>query len=245
MLLLLLILLALPLPSRAFIVIKGGTEATPHSRPYMASITASENNHSWKACGGFLVREDYVLTAAHCYERNMTVTLGAHNIQKKENMQQVISVLQAFPHPEFSRDLKLNDIMLLKLKHKAQLNTAVKTIALPQSQDWVRPEQVCSVAGWGLTESGSSSAILKEVDLEVQNKQECKQIFSHYDDTTQLCVGNPLYTKDAGMGDSGGPLVCNSVAQGIVSYGYKNKPPKVFTRISSFVLWIHRIMNTS
>ncbi|XP_023395900.1 mast cell protease 8-like [Loxodonta africana] len=278
MMLPLLILLALLLPSRAFILIKGGKEAAPHSRPYMASITVTEDNHSWIACGGFLVQEDYVLTAAHCYKRNMTnifVTLGAHNIQKKENTQQVIPVLQAFPHPEFSSDLKLNDIMLLKLKRKAQLNTAVQTIALPRSQDWVRAEQKCSVAGWGLMNNGWLSDTLKEVDLEVQNKQECRRIFPHYDDTTELCVGNPLGIKDMGMvrrqssflscfrnkviliphgqaftgheamGDSGGPLVCNNVAHGIVSHGYDNKPPKVFTRISSFVLWIHQIMKRS
>ncbi|XP_049753476.1 mast cell protease 8-like [Elephas maximus indicus] len=248
MMLPLLILSALLLPSRAFILIKGGKEAAPHSRPYMASITVTEDNHSWIACGGFLVQEDYVLTAAHCYKRNMTnifVTLGAHNIQKKENTQQVIPVLQAFPHPEFSSDLKLNDIMLLKLKRKAQLNTAVQTIALPRSQDWVRAEQKCSVAGWGLMNNGWLSDTLKEVDLEVQNKQECRRIFPHYDDTTELCVGNPLGIKDMGMGDSGGPLVCNNVAHGIVSHGYDNKPPKVFTRISSFVLWIHQIMKRS
>ncbi len=40
----------------------GGKEAKPHSRPYMASILRDKQH----TCGGMLIREDYVLTAAHC-----------------------------------------------------------------------------------------------------------------------------------------------------------------------------------
>jgi len=42
--------------------IVGGRVAKPHSRPYMASLQESRNHR----CGGILIREDYVLTAAHC-----------------------------------------------------------------------------------------------------------------------------------------------------------------------------------
>ncbi|XP_007947449.2 granzyme-like protein 2 [Orycteropus afer afer] len=209
----------------------------------MAAIRSSDNQIIWKHCGGFLVREDFVLTAAHCYGRNMIVTLGAHNIKTNEPTQQVIPVLQAIPHPEYNDDTYVNDIMLLKLNHTAQLNTAVQIIALPQSQDFIRPDKVCSVAGWGVTDNGWVSATLREVDLEVQNKEQCEQTFYYFHDSIQLCVGNPLYPKEAGKGDSGGPLVCDNVAQGIVSLGVYTSSIGVYTRISSFVPWIHRIMN--
>lgn len=94
------------------------------------------------------MQKDIVMTAAHCYSRKIIVTLGAHNIKKKNNTQ-TIPVIDTIPHEGYNNESMINDIMLLKLKHKAQINNAVKTIALPKSNDWVKPGQECTVAGWG------------------------------------------------------------------------------------------------
>ncbi|XP_058396791.1 mast cell protease 8-like [Diceros bicornis minor] len=242
--LLLLFLLANLLPSRAEGgEIRWGKEARPHSRPYMAFLRFYNDKEVKVRCGGFLVRDNFVLTAAHCNGRKMSVILGAHNIGKMESSQQIIPVLKAFPHKDYNSNSKFNDIMLLKLQKKAQLNRAVKTIALPRRQDWVRPGQVCSVAGWGKLASGKMPNRLREVDLEVQDGQKCENLFKNYNNSIQLCVGNPKDKKATGSGDSGGPFVCNNVAQGIVSIAKTNgKPPRVFTRISSFLPWIKSTM---
>ncbi|XP_037359059.1 mast cell protease 8-like [Talpa occidentalis] len=229
-----------------------GKEAKPHSRPYMALVRFySDQDGHLKRCGGSLVQDNFVLTAAHCKGRNMTVTLGAHNIKKRENSQQVIPVLRAFPHQDYDAKKHINDIMLLKVlsseKKKAQLTKTVKTIALPHPRDVVKPGRVCSVAGWGKTTGGKLSNTLQEVDLQVQREQKCKDLFKNYKNSIELCVGNPKSKKASGGGDSGGPFVCKGVAQGIVSYAYKHPEvlPRVFTRISSFVPWIHRTMKLS
>ncbi|XP_046509827.1 mast cell protease 8-like [Equus quagga] len=238
--LLLLFFLANLLPSRP----EGGKiiwgrEARPHSRPYMASVLSYKGKEVCIRCGGFLVRDNFVLTAAHCNERKISVILGAHNIRQVEKSQQVIPVLKAFPHKGYNDYSKVNDIMLLKLQNKAQLNWAVKTIALPHSRDWVKPGMVCSVAGWGQLANGEKANTLQEVDLEVQNEQKCKDLFKNYHNSIQLCVGNPKYKKATSSGDSRGPFVCNNVAQGIVSYAHPSgEPPRVFTWISSFLPWI-------
>ncbi|XP_058393375.1 granzyme B-like isoform X3 [Diceros bicornis minor] len=110
----LLLLLAFLLSARAEAgEIIGGHEAKPHSRPYMALVQFLVND-GWKTCGGALVREDFVLTAAHCWGSAISVTLGAHNIQEQEKTQQVIPVRRAIPHPDYNPNNISNDIMLLE-----------------------------------------------------------------------------------------------------------------------------------
>ncbi|XP_024624961.1 granzyme B-like isoform X3 [Neophocaena asiaeorientalis asiaeorientalis] len=112
--LLYLLLLAFSLSPRAKAgKIIGGHEAKPHSRPYMAFLQIWDQDDQ-KRCGGFLIREDFVLTAAHCWGSSVNVTLGAHNIKDRERTQQVIRVRRAIPHPGYNEKNYSNDIMLLK-----------------------------------------------------------------------------------------------------------------------------------
>ncbi|XP_006903123.1 PREDICTED: granzyme H-like [Elephantulus edwardii] len=89
----------------------GGHEAQPHSRPYMALVVFLRDGNV-KICGGFLVEEDIVLTAAHCWASPMNVILGVHDIYLQENTQQNIRVKKAIPHP--NNVCFRNDIMILQ-----------------------------------------------------------------------------------------------------------------------------------
>ncbi|XP_065270411.1 mast cell protease 1A-like [Emys orbicularis] len=91
----------------------GGQEAQPHSRPYMAYLNIRHEAKSFH-CGGFLVSENFVLTAAHCNGDKITVSLGAHNIKQREQSQQKISVCRQIPHPKYNKTTYNNDIMLLQ-----------------------------------------------------------------------------------------------------------------------------------
>uniref|UniRef100_H0Y2J0 Peptidase S1 domain-containing protein n=1 Tax=Otolemur garnettii TaxID=30611 RepID=H0Y2J0_OTOGA len=222
----------------------GGHEAKPHSRPYMAYLQYWYQRTP-KYCGGFLIRKDFVLTAAHCNGSSMNVTLGAHNIKEQEKTQQFIHVRKAIPHPDYDSEVYTNDIMLLQLDRKAKRTAAVQPIRLPRVTSRVTPGMVCSVAGWGrIATLGPSSDTLQEVTLTVQEDEKCESHYpKNYNGSIQICVGDPKLKKCSFQGDSGGPLVCDNVAQGIVSYGRKNgSPPRVFTKVTSFLPWIHKTM---
>ncbi|XP_004477540.2 mast cell protease 1A-like [Dasypus novemcinctus] len=223
----------------------GGHEAKPHSYPYMAFLQIKTSEKT-KICGGFLVHEDFVLSAAHCWGSKINVTLGAHNVNKKERTQQHIPVRRAIRHPAYDNSTTANDIMLLQLMRNANLTAEVSTLQLPRRTMLVMPGRVCRVASWGRIQVNKSTDRLHEVELEVQWDKECISLYKdHYNSATQLCVGDPREMKSSFKGDSGGPLVCNNVAQGIVSFGKKNgRSPRVYTKISSFLSWIKETMRS-
>ncbi|XP_044841346.1 mast cell protease 1A-like [Mauremys mutica] len=219
----------------------GGWEAKPHSRPYMAYLEIQRGDKS-SFCGGFLVSKNFVLTAAHCNGDKITVSLGDHNRKRVDNKLQKITVSGKISHENYNKTTYNNDIMLLQLAERAKLNTWVKTIDLPLTRKRVKPGMKCSVAGWGRTvarNNSTTSTTLQEVDVEVLKDDEC--MYSHYNASTMMCVGDPEKGKDSAKGDSGGPLVCGKMAQGIVSWG-PYRPPGVYTRLSTFISWIQAMM---
>ncbi|KAF5903107.1 granzyme B-like, partial [Clarias magur] len=201
----------------------GGNEVKPHSRPYVVSVQINKSH----MCGGMLIRNDYVLTAAHCVDNTehpgkdkLEVLLGAHNISDNESEQQRIQVKKYIKHPCYKKNERLNDIMLLKLKSKAKQNKAVKTIGLPKNEN-VPEKKKCSIAGWGRTHQNSNaSSVLREVTLKIQNNNECKRLWRHYFDTDNMICTAPDGRKAFCQGDSGSPLICGEKLQGLVAYNH-------------------------
>ncbi|XP_052046235.1 granzyme F-like [Apodemus sylvaticus] len=241
---LILLTLLLPLGAGAEEII-GGHEVEPHSCPYMARIKFVKVNGNRSYCGGFLVRDYFVLTAAHCNGSAMTVTLGAHNIKAKEETQQIIPVDKAIPHPDYNSVDRTNDIMLLKLESKAKRSKAVRPLKLPRPNAQVKPGDVCTVAGWGRTSKNATkgSACLREAQLIIQDDKKCKEHFHRYSKTTEICAGDPKKIQATFKGDSGGPLVCGNKAYGVVAYGRnRTMSSGIFTKVVYFLPWISRHM---
>ncbi|XP_035767803.1 granzyme G-like [Neolamprologus brichardi] len=188
--------------------ITGGHEAVPHSRPYMVLLERYMSDGQKKYCGGFLLNEDFVMTAAHCHAKSYRVFLGLHNYNKQNEVQHVnVPGENAFPQKGYDEAELKNDIMLLKLSTKAVLNKNVKPIDLADRDD--RSPKSCIVSGWGSTENSKHpSPKLLEVNVTLVENE--------------MCVKENKYcSKDKGgpgQGDSGGPLVCeDGKAYGVVS----------------------------
>ncbi|XP_016354618.1 mast cell protease 1A-like [Sinocyclocheilus anshuiensis] len=242
-----LLLLASLLPHLTFTAHMGvvnGSEAKPHSRPYMVSVQAFGQHY----CGGFLISDEFVLTAAHCWKGFGTrmVVVGAHDLSDSNTLKR-IGVKDYFPHPNYKISPIQNDIMLLRLQEKVKINNDVKWIALPKDGENVQENTLCSVAGWGeLWTDGEPSSRLMEANVYLKNNRECYNRWGeiYYSLSQMMCTyGHGGFCS----GDSGGPLVCGDTAVGVVSYRYIalcNSPekPNVYTKISAYLPWIHQII---
>ncbi|KAF4097692.1 mast cell protease 1A-like [Onychostoma macrolepis] len=243
-----LLLLASLLPHLTFtarvnVGIVNGTEAKPHSRPYMVSLQSNKEH----ICGGFLISDEFVMTAAHCWNGSqiLTVVVGAHDLRNSENSDR-IGVKSYIPHPSYMIHFSWNDIMLLRLQEKVNLNNYVEWISLPKKGEDVEVNTLCVVAGWGqLLTDGPKSDRLMEANVHIMNNRECRKRWEN-----NFSVSQMMCTHGHGgscIGDSGGPLVCGKTAVGVTSFGYKilcNSPekPNVYIKISLYIPWINSII---
>ncbi|KAM9804913.1 mast cell protease 1-like [Neosynchiropus ocellatus] len=219
----------------------GGRISKPHSRPYMASLQG-DGRH---LCGGILIRDNFVLTAAHCAKNSPTVVvLGAHDLSREEKTQQRIKVDKSYPHKDFKRGYDY-DIMLIKLKTKAKLNRYTKTIKLP---DGGPVKMDCTVAGWGKTSAeGPASKVLMEAEEVLQPNKECKKLWQKHFSSQRMVCTKTSDNKGVYQGDSGGPLLCNRKLIGITAFtaDIRTHPgyPHVFTDVRFFLPWINSVVN--
>uniref|UniRef100_A0A3Q2ZTP5 trypsin n=1 Tax=Kryptolebias marmoratus TaxID=37003 RepID=A0A3Q2ZTP5_KRYMA len=219
----------------------GGHEAKKHSRPYMVLLEMHNLGGTKTFCGGFLLNENFMMTAAHCQANSYSVKLGLHN--KQDHIDDTISVQKAFPHTEYDSATYNNDIMLLKLSPKVNINDNVKPIALADHDTEFLPQN-CSVSGWGETNWTTKLLPSKLMEINVTLKDDvlCKNAKSY------LCIfydmKQPNFT-DIDFGDSGGPLVCeDGRAFGVVSSFFRiNDTAKFrYTKIPDFQDWIKSTM---
>ncbi|XP_053736312.1 trypsin-2-like [Synchiropus splendidus] len=222
--------------------IVGGQECVPHSQPHQVSLNAG-----YHFCGGSLVNEYWVVSAAHCYQSMMDVVLGEHNRWWMDGNEQIIPASLVIPHPDYDSWMISNDVMLIKLSEPAIINDYVRPVALPSS--CAPAGTMCTVSGWGNTmSSDNDSNYLQCLDIPILSDDECHRSYPGMIDESMFCAGYLEGGKDSCQGDSGGPVVCNGELQGIVSWGYgcaEQNHPGVYAKACIFTEWLQRTMATN
>ena len=226
-------------------MIVGGEEVDPAcpdcKYDFMVSL---QTNSGYHFCGGALVREDYVITAAHCVQGDspsqVKVKIGLHNVNGTQGSI-TRSVSQIIIHPSYSSWSLNNDYAILRL---SQPVTNFEPIQLVTDTSHDEEPVMATTMGWGATQSGGwGSNILLEVDVPIDDS--CGN-YSNSDITNNMvCAGFNTGGYDSCQGDSGGPLIMtNSDGEyeliGIVSWGYgcaEPGYPGVYAKVHSRLDW--------
>jgi secreted trypsin-like serine protease len=241
----------------------GGTPVETGEFPWMIGITYT--GFSMPYCGGSLVGDRWVLTAAHCVvdpwlgvpERPEDLTVIAGRLDLLDTTAgQTIGVEQIFVHPDYDiEDLFAeNDIALLRLNWAPDIARdtidIIEAITPVEEAFLAAPGSLAVVAGWGATQPNGTlyPTLAYKATLPIVDNAVCVPF---NDETTgvpdtQICAGG-VEGQDTCVGDSGGPLIVSRSDEsfalvGIVSYGpfpcAVTDKHGAYTRVSRYLDWI-------
>jgi len=218
----------------------GGEPTTTDENPFMVALTTPDG---FQFCGGTIVAPTKVVTAAHCTEgsspADIQVVAGRTDLTGGGG--NVAGVTNIWIHPAWDSGALINDASVLTLDQA--LPQAPLALASPADSDLYAAGANSTVYGWGVTESGGPSDVLRKVSVPVTSDDACAASYpGSYDPGSMVCAGLPEGGKDSCQGDSGGPLegvTADGTRKliGIVSWGQGCAEPNfygVYGRVSAF-----------
>ncbi|XP_013141592.1 PREDICTED: trypsin-like isoform X2 [Papilio polytes] len=215
--------------------IVGGRDATCEEFPHQVNFIV--NNSFF--CGGFIIHERFILTAAHCAQDvdPSTVVLRTGSSYRKNGT--IVPIEEVIPHPEYNDPPLDKDIAVFKTATPIEFNACTQPIKLPMRGFSPLARSEMAVSGWGRTREGASKLPdrLMAVNLTVVDRRLCTLAYAGTFTNNMFCAGNFYFGgKSACQGDSGGVGAVDGVARGVVSYGRlcgQPLAPTVFANIAS------------
>ncbi|WP_460371893.1 S1 family serine peptidase [Pseudomonas sp. Tul1A2] len=240
--------------------IVGGEKARLGDDPWQVALIGGDNFGPDRRpfCGGVLVADTWVLTAAHCVDDNtrpsqISVLVGATDVGPDGGAKRV-EVSRIILHPLYlSGKPPRHDLALLQLASSAagRFTAAIATLPLEDEAKALAGQATARVTGWGVLGAGDEYGVrqLRFVDLKIVSNRTCNDRVAYKGRITDymFCAGfaDRLEPKDSCQGDSGGPLTVRLAGKrylaGIVSWGDGcaiQERPGVYTRVPRYSAWV-------
>merc|ERR1712066_236696 len=233
--------------------IVGGYEAQENQWPWQVALFI---DNAW-FCGGSIISENYIMTAAHCADgaSYFDIMAGAHNVRAPSEPHRVeITSYNGWTHPQWNPNTLSNDIALIELPSPLSFNEYIKPSCMPMAGDTADVGEMVTCTGWGKPSdtAGGISPVLRMVeDRPVISNAECNAIYGIVGDGV-VCI-DTTGGKGTCNGDSGGPLNMKFNVKdessgdkwkqvGVVSFGASAGCevgyPAGFTRTESYLDWV-------
>ncbi|XP_062541695.1 uncharacterized protein LOC134209702 [Armigeres subalbatus] len=232
----------------------GGKTSRRGQWPWQVAIL---NRFKEAFCGGTLVAQRWILTAAHCVRKRLFVRLGEHNLQQSDGTEIEFRIEFSIKHPRYDKKTVDNDVALLRLPRDVERSTYVGYACLPERFQALPTGNTCTIIGWGKKRHSDDAGtdVLHEAEVPIITNDRCRAVYHDYTITKNMfCAGHKRGRVDTCAGDSGGPLLCRDTTKenspwtifGITSFGdgcgKKNKFG-IYTKLPNYVDWIWSVIN--
>ncbi|CAF0925706.1 unnamed protein product [Adineta ricciae] len=230
--------------------IVGGTVSTRGDWPWQISMERNGKH----ICGGSLINDQWIVTAAHCVSGNTNpsvyrIIFGVHDRLISDSWVISRTVQSVIVHPSYVASNFKNDIALMKLSTKVEPYTEYyMPVCFPNATQTFEGATGITT-GWGApVYGGSLLRYLTEVPTPVLSDTACKARYNTgmINSANQICSGGN--SKGACQGDSGGPFVVSDptrngryVLAGLTSWGIGCGDGGVYTRLSAYKAWIESL----
>lgn len=236
--------------------IVNGQDATPCEYTWQISMRQRSNHY----CGGSIISDKWILTAAHCVPgaSGDTIVVGDYNKDSNNDQYQAEhSIKQIISHPKYNSRTMKYDFALIELRTAIKFNECVGAVCLPEAD--ATTGAGCFISGWGtLSSGGSSPNKLQEAEVAVMTNEMCCGDYGYSCNElhqSMLCANgrnSAGQNIDACQGDSGGPLACEErgkwVLHGVTSWGYgcaQATYPGVYGRVWDVIDWVNENIGSS
>jgi secreted trypsin-like serine protease len=215
--------------------IVGGNRASIADHPYVVYLTTADG---FQFCGGTLVGDNKVVTAAHCTagKRPADVVVVAGREDKESGAGVVSPVKEIWVHPKFTDVRFGDDVSVLTLTQR--LPYAPLGLPMKDDADLYKAGAPGLILGWGrVAADGQASRYLLRANVPLVADQDCTKSYPAYKPAAMVCAGVPQGGVDSCQGDSGGPLIVDGKLAGITSWGEgcaAAGKPGVYTRVAVY-----------
>ncbi|KAF9411845.1 hypothetical protein HW555_009450 [Spodoptera exigua] len=182
-------------------LISGGEDASLYEFPHMALIGFGMISELDFKCGGSIISERFILTAAHCssspqFGPATFVAIGVLRKNEARDQSKIYLIEQFINHPHYRSPSKYDDIALIKTDREMQLNQFTVPACLHTEPE---DDSKALATGWGLTQplARSGAEILQKVILTKFSVEECSDLYKvhrlyrrGFDESTQTCYGD-------------------------------------------------------
>lgn len=234
---------ALKLESR----IIGGFAAKRGQYPFYVFLVqkSAQKNVTW--CGGSLISDQFVLTAAHCTQpaEKIALHLGTWKAKHGNETGRIAEIVRrknVYIHPNYNAKYLINDISLIKLKQSITLTANIQPIRLQGTCQSNDNAKVIAIGNGYHSRKYPLAPILQWTPLTTIPFRHCKSVWPFLVwHQSAICAKNSE-GRAIKQGDSGGPLIRDHVLIGLASFAPFNKTdsskPQGFVDLIKYHGWI-------